>query len=50
MNSLKQHIQSSLQSAAWVPIDSAAIACRDYETAVGTKRAFVYLLIRKYVT
>lgn len=44
MTNLKQHVQAVLVLFGWSAAeDSSAIAFRDYPTAVGVKRAWVYV-------
>lgn len=42
-NHLRTRVRRLLQTHGWALLDSTAVACRDFRTAVGIKRAFVYL-------
>ena len=43
MNDLIDRVKALLAANGWTVVDGTAIACKDYATAVGPKRAHVYL-------
>ncbi|OAI13185.1 hypothetical protein A1507_17605 [Methylomonas koyamae] len=42
---LKSTVQQSLTAQGWIALDSVAIATKSYATAVGPKKAYVYLAL-----